>query len=189
VAFIEFAVALPLLILMFFGGIEITRYILIAQKMDRSTDIVAEAITANHLTGALSGQYIPHMLNAMPIVMYPYTTGTNYVEYINDISYPVNSSNPIVNWQCRGGGLAQPSQIGTTGGVPNLSGIPGSFSIRPGEEFVITETYYQYTPVTNMISFLIGLPPLYRVSVFAPRGESFAGASLPSPPCTEVPPS
>ncbi len=187
VAFIEFAIALPLLIILFFGGVEVTRYILIGQKMDRATDVIAEAITANHLTTALSGQYIPHLLNAMPIILYPYTTGTNYVEYINDISYPVNAGSPIVNWQCKGGGLAESSQIGAPGGVPNLSGIPGSFSIRPGEEFIISETYYQYAPITNVIGFLIGLPPLYRVAVFAPRGEPLAIANLPSPPCTEAP--
>jgi hypothetical protein len=188
VAFIEFAVAVPLLILLFFGGIEITRYILIAQKMDRATSTIGEVVTSNHLMGALSGQYIPHLLNAIPIIMYPYTNSTNYVEYISNISYPVSAS-PIMNWQCKGGVLSQLSKIGLPGGVPNLSGIPGGFSINPGEEFIITETYYQYAPITTVIGSLIGLPPLYRVAVFVPRAATVAGAILPGPQCTEAPPS
>lgn len=190
VAFIEFAVALPLLILLLFGVIEITRYIMIAQKLDRATETVGEVITANHFTNQLSGQYIPKLLNTIPIIMYPYTTGTNYVEYISDVYYPLSAGGPLVYWQCVGGSLGRASQIGTVGGTANLAGIPGGFSANPGEEFIITETYYQYTPITGMIPSLVGLPPLYRVGVGVPRGESLAsGVILPGPQCTQVPPS
>jgi hypothetical protein len=147
-------------------------------------------ITANHFTNALSGQYIPNLLNTMPTVLYPYTTGTNYVEYISDVYYPLGGGGPLVYWQCVGGGLGSLSQIGAVGSTANFSVIAGGFSANPGEEFVITETYYHYEPITGVIGSLMHLTPLYRVGVYVPRGESFARVLLPGRPyCTQVPPS
>lgn len=183
-ALIEFAFTLPLLILLLFGSIEVARYIIITQRVDRATYAFGEVVTENHLTNSLAGAYMSNLLGAMSVILYPYATSTNYVEFISDVSYSVTAGHPMVSWQCTGGGLAEPSKIGSTGGVANLSSIPGNFILGAGDEVVITETYFQFAPITNIVSFLVNLPPLYRVAVFVPRGESLADSFLPSPPCT-----
>lgn len=164
-AMLEFALILPMLLLMLIGGIEVTRLVLFHQKIDNATSQVANVVTQlNQQVVQCNG---PNGLNWMrdPLMkqfMQPYNFTADGSMIISAVEgkYP-NLSDPnrdrkpvrqVVAWQWKSGGAA--SNIASKGGLAKGSGWPASFRRSPnrggmfnGERVIAVEVFFNYKPL------------------------------------------
>jgi len=156
----EFAMAMPILVMMILGGTEISRYVLLHQKLDRVAatmgDLVAQAET-------ITTADLDNLFDAAGFVASPFAMGANGVVVISSIG--LVSAQPHVNWQRAGGGaLPASSDIGTTGAVATL---PDGLTVRAGETLIIAEVFYAYTPW--ILGGFTNPSTLYHRAFFRPR--------------------
>ena len=132
VALIEFVIVFPVLFLLLFGGIELTRYILIVQRLEKSayvlTDIVGQLnpATATGGTGQISDATLATIFARYDVLMGNYANAADEAIIFTSVVHrdtPAPSAN-LIRWQRSGGGTM------TTGvtSVVNGSGVPSSIS-------------------------------------------------------------
>jgi Flp pilus assembly protein TadG len=170
VAYMEFAIGVTFLMILFLGSVEVTRFVLINQKIQKTvvsvTDVVTQAGQGNPLTTTGLSQ----IMSAVGDMMNPYTFGAGGVVFVTDVTQPA-SGNPIVNWQYCGGGTLHSadatvvSKIGTT--VGGTATLPSGFTMNSGEEVVIGEIYYKYSPI--IVQSMLANTTLYNYAVYMPR--------------------
>lgn len=156
----EFAAAMPVLALLLLGGMEISRYVLLHQKLDRVAatmgDLVAQAET-------ITTADIDNLFNAAGYVASPFTMGSNGVVVISGVG--LVTAQTKVNWQRSGGGsLAASSDIGVAGANATL---PDGLVVREGETLIVAEVFYAYTPW--ILGGVTTPSTLYHRAFFRPR--------------------
>jgi Flp pilus assembly protein TadG len=180
VAYLEFAVCLPFLVALLMGAIEVTRFIIIAQKVEKTAATLSDVISQGKTVSAAD---LNNMIFASSQVMQPYSMGPGGYVIVSSVkqtgAYSVN--NPaMVDWQYTSSGVngswTQSSRIGTAGQAANL---PGGMTLNDKDNIIVTEIFYNYLPmiITNGV---IGSSTIYKVAVFKPRlGDLSTLSSLP----------
>lgn len=142
-AYLEFALILPLLLMLMLGGVELSRYLQAGQKVDKMThtivDLVAQAPTIS--TGELE-----QILQAAQHIMSPYPFTENGVVIVSCVGY--NEQGQLrVKWQYKGGGqLVRDSSVGEAGSSPQL---PAGFTLDNRDNVIIAESFYRLDPLLN----------------------------------------
>jgi Flp pilus assembly protein TadG len=161
VAAIEFALFAPILLLLFLGVVEVSRFIIIAQKTEKAaltmSDLVAQSkeVTTNDLD---------ILVQAAGEVMKPLEFGDTGFVIVSSVSR-VGSNAATVNWQYTGGGTwTHSSQVGFQGGAATL---PDGFDLDPNEGIIIAEVYFSFEPLFTDI--VLQASTIYRVGVYKPR--------------------
>jgi hypothetical protein len=161
IAYLEFAISLPLLIAMLLGGVEVTRYILIAQKVEKVSvtvsDIVAQADT-------ITTSELDNLILAAGQVMQPYSFDGNAYVIVSSV-YKNDGDSPVVNWQYSGGGSWIKSSL--VGGVGAIANLPTGFTMNDRENVIIAEVFYNYQPLFG--SNILTVSQLYKYAIFKPR--------------------
>jgi Flp pilus assembly protein TadG len=161
VAYIEFAITLPFLLALFMGSVDVTRYILIAQKVEKVSFTVSDIVSQYD---TMSTAQLDVLIQAAGEVMKPYTFGAGGYVIVSSVT-KTGTASPRVNWQYTGGGSwTRPSQIGSTG---NVAILPAGFTMNSGENVIFAEVFYNYSPIIN--SSVIGAGQVYKVTVHKPR--------------------
>lgn len=166
IAAVEFALCLTVLLVMFLGSVELTRYILIIQKLEKTVSMMTDVTTQTDPNSTpMTTTIMSEILTASTDMMRPYTFGALGRVVITDVS-KTGTANPVIRWQyCGGGTLNATSLIGTT--VGGDATLPAGFTMSAGEEVVIGEIFYQFTPITTQN--IVPATTLYRTAVFMPR--------------------
>jgi Flp pilus assembly protein TadG len=177
VAYLEFAIVLPFLLALLMGSIEVTRYILIAQKLEKVAVTISD-VTSQGST--ISTSDLDNIITAASQVMQPYTFGANGYVIVTSVRQTGTSSGsnpPRVNWQYTGGGTwTQTSMIGTPGSAATL---PNGMTLFDRDNIIITEVFYNYQPLLSTNGVITGTS-LYKVGVFKPRlGDLSTLSALP----------
>jgi len=156
---IEFGFAMPVLILLMLGGIEIGRYVLLHQKLDRTAMTVSDLVArVQNVTIA----EVDTIFTAANLVMEPFTFASEGAVVISSVKR--DSGSPKVIWQRTGAGtLSISSVVGTPGGNATIS---DNDLVDDDQAIIIGETYYQYTP---WFIDLIPTTTLRHTAVFRPR--------------------
>ncbi|MGI9434020.1 MAG: TadE/TadG family type IV pilus assembly protein [Geminicoccaceae bacterium] len=158
---VEFALILPVLLLLFLASAELGRFVLLHQKVDRvavtASDLVARAET-------ISEAEIDDVFIAAAQVAEPFDLGGRGRVVVSSVVNE-DGNGATVAWQRSGGGIfSAPSQIGTEGGIASL---PTDFVVREGENAIISEVFFDFEP---FLSELIVAPQtLYRRAHHRPR--------------------
>jgi hypothetical protein len=158
---VEFALVLPVLLLLMLGSAELARFVILHQKVDRvavtMSDLVSRAET-------VSENDLDDMFVAAGQVAQPFDIGNLGVVIVSSVTNP-DGDGPIVAWQRSGGGaLSATSQLGIEGGAASLS---ADFEVRVGETAIIAEVFYDFEP---FVSELVVAPQtLYRRAHHRPR--------------------
>jgi Flp pilus assembly protein TadG len=161
-AVVEFALALPVLMTMFYGTIELTRYILITQKVEKLAHTVAD-VTAQSATVTIAS--LNQLMEATADIMEPFGTGGNSRILISSIYRAAGTANATVNWRYSGGGtLAATSMLGAVGATPTM---PGGFTFNERENVIAAEAYYRFSPLLSNRFF--GTVTVYRAAFYKPR--------------------
>ena len=172
VAAIEFAVVMPLLLVLSFGALELTMKILAAQKVEKlaatTADVVAQAEVAT-VTG------MDQLLSATTDIMEPFDFGADGVVIVSSVYRDAGSANAVNNWRHSGGGtLVETSQLGAVGGTADL---PDGFVLNEKENVIVAEVYYNYQPLWDGLFF--DATTIYRQAFFKPRLGALTDAPTP----------
>ncbi|MDH3700594.1 MAG: pilus assembly protein [Alphaproteobacteria bacterium] len=156
---VEFAMAMPVLLILLIGGVELGRYVLLNQKLDRTvmtiSDIVASSTT-------VTTAEIDQIFDATGLILEPFPFGAEGTVVISSVRRQTGS--PKVIWQRSGAGsLSVTSLVGVQGGNATLS---DNDLVDNSQAIIIGEVFYQYTPwFTDLIPSSI----IRHQSAFRPR--------------------
>lgn len=156
---VEFAVAVPILLLLLLGGVELGRFVLLNQKLNRTamtvTDLVARVQTVD--TAELDSIFA-----AAKVSMSPFEFGEHGAIVISSVKE--NSGSPQVVWQRSGGGtLSVTSGVGAQGGNATIS---NNALVTETNGIIVGEAFYNYTP---WFLKLIPAAVLHQQAIFQPR--------------------
>jgi hypothetical protein len=162
VAALEFALMLPILMVMLLGAMDVTRYMLYQQKVDRIAFTVTDLVTQSQ---SVTTAKMNDIALAAAQIMQPFAFGASGVIIVSSIYKDPNQAYPVIRWQYTGGGtLARGSKIGNVNGTPTL---PNGLTLNDKDNVIITESYYRFTPLFNS-----GYTPetdIYKVAIYKPR--------------------
>jgi Flp pilus assembly protein TadG len=161
IAATEFALILPILVMFSAGTIEYSRLILLTQKLQSGSFILAD-LTARDRT--LSEEQLGNIFLALRQVIEPFAFEDEGLAIVTSIGVDPTTKTPVVNWQRAGTGtLEAESEIGEEGEAATL---PDDLTIAAGETIISAEVFYTFEPL-----FGIGMAPatLRRVAYYKPR--------------------
>jgi hypothetical protein len=157
---IELAFAMPVMMALVLTGVEFTRYLLINQKLERTSATIADLVSQSH--GMSEGE-MANLFSATDMIMEPFNLSADGAVVVSSIG--TNSSAPArINWQRSYGGGSGGSEFGSQGDVADL---PTGLVVREGETMVAAEAFYDYEPI--IFQDILEARTLYRWAVFRPR--------------------
>lgn len=160
-AVVEFALALPVLLMLLLASAELGRFVLLNQKIDRvaitMSDLVARAET-------ISEADLDDIFNAAAHVAEPFDLGGQGRVVISSVVNP-DGDGATIAWQRAGGGsFVAASEVGTEGEAADLA---DEFDVREGETAIISEVFFDFEP---FLSEAIVAPQIvYRRAHHRPR--------------------
>lgn len=176
VSAVEFALILPILVLFSFGTIEVSRMVLLTQKLQNAAFTLAD-LTAridrsdSDRTGVLRNVFL-----AIDQVVKPFDFAAAGTSIVTSVESAAADNTPTVAWQCGGAaGIAATSAIGTAG---NTATLPAGLGILKGETIIAAEVFFDFQPL-----FGIELLPsrvIRRVAYFKPRLGELSSLTCPS---------
>ncbi|MDH3662383.1 MAG: pilus assembly protein [Alphaproteobacteria bacterium] len=158
---VEFALALPVLLMILLASAELGRFVLLNQKVDRvavtMSDLVARVET-------ISETEIDDIFNAAGHVAEPFDlTGQGRVVISSVIN--ADGGGPTIAWQRAGGGsYITASEVGTEGGAADLA---DDFTVREGETAIISEVFFDFEPFLS--EMIVSPRVIYRRAHHRPR--------------------
>jgi hypothetical protein len=161
IATVEFAIALPVLVLMILGGVEIARYILLQQKLNGIAVTMADLVAQSE---TLSSDELDTLFTAVDYVARPFQLGTDGVVVVSSIG--ATNGNPVqIYWQQSGGGsLSTASEIAPSAGSITM---PSGFVIRDGESVIVAEVFFDFT--SFFAPHIVPSTRLYHRAFLRPR--------------------
>ncbi len=169
IAAVEFALALPLLITITFGSIEVARYVLIAQKLERVSFTLSDLVTQYE---KISTSDLNQIIPSAAEVMLPYDFAADGYAIVSSVS-KTGTNPPVINWQYKSSGTARTSAIGVSGGNAT---IPSGFTMADGDSVIITEVFFDYKPILSGIIYKNS--QMYNYSIYKPRLGNLKTLSL-----------
>jgi Flp pilus assembly protein TadG len=161
IAYVEFALALPLLLMLFMGSVEFTRCLIITQKVEKAAITMSDLVAQ---TESVTTTQLDNLMLSVRQLMEPFTFADQGYVIVSSIRKTAGN-NPTVTWQYAGGGAwTQSSQIGTSG---NAAALPAGFTMDDGENVIIAEVYYNFSPMLG--TQILNNMRMYRFAVFRPR--------------------
>lgn len=161
IAATEFALLLPALLALVLGVYEISRYILLHQKLERVAYTVAD-VTGQQTAVTAAG--LNDIMAAAIKIMDPYEFPDNGVIILTSV-YQDPDGGPVVRWQYKGGGtLDRESRIGAAGDEAEL---PAGFTLNDSDNVIFSEVFYSYIPDFDEEYF--ASRENYKYAVFKPR--------------------
>ena len=162
VAATEFAIALPFLMLLTLGSAEMSRYVVMHQKLEKVAYTVADVVSQSD---SITIAQLDQAVLAAATILEPYDYSPHGVVYISSV-YKSGTAAPTVRWQYHGGGvLTQASQIGTVGSQASL---PNGLTLNDKDNIIIAEVYFNYEPFISGGIFADDVD-VYKVTIFKPR--------------------
>lgn len=161
-AVVEFGLLLPMMMTMFYGCIEVTRYILIVQKTEKLAHTIAD-VTAQSKTVTIASEN--QLFEATEDIMDPFGTGANSRILVSSLYRAAGAPSAQINWRLTGGGtMTVTSALGNVGAIPTM---PGGFTFNERENVIAAEVYYRFTPLISNRFF--GTTTIYRSAFYKPR--------------------
>jgi Flp pilus assembly protein TadG len=167
---IEFALVFPLFLIAFLGGTEMFHYLMVQRKVTQTVSTIAHLTTQ---AKALTPSNINDIFDSVSNVMKPFQTSTSgriIITYVEG-----TSAGPKVINQCvSNDNTTLASKIGAKSSRANLSSINGTFTLAAGENAIIAEIFYEFTPYfanlgSEMGGGIFTQQLLYNNSIREPR--------------------
>jgi Flp pilus assembly protein TadG len=157
---VEMAMVLPVLLTLLGGAAETVNYVLIHQKVERTSATLSDLTSqSTRMTEA----QMQRLFLAVDRVMQPYELAADGNIVVTSISARGGNA-PTIDWQRSTGGGHNVSEIGSEGETAEL---PAGLTLRDGENVITCEAWFDYRPV--LFTGIIGESTLYRSAVFRPR--------------------
>ncbi len=162
---IEMAMAMPILAGLLLSGVEVTRFILLNQKIERASSTMADLVSQaeNLAEGDLGNLFM-----ASGFVVEPFDLASEGHIIVSSIGM-LGTASPVINWQ-RGFGAGSGASIFGLEGANAV--LPTNFVIRDGESVIVAEAFYDFTPVFS--GGVMNASTLSRYSILRPRFGALA---------------
>ena len=135
----EFAFAVPLLVLLLIGGFDYGRYILLHQKVQRTTSTIADLVAREETDATTVGP----VLDAAQHVMTSFDLDDRLIVIVTEIRGD-NNDKPIITWQASDGHWLVDAPSSAIGAVGDEAAVPAGYATLPeGEILIAAETYYR----------------------------------------------
>jgi hypothetical protein len=169
-AAVEFALLMPILILLVVGMVDVTRYVSAALKLERVTSGTADVGTQykslrDGMT-VVNGDEVGILFLAAQQIAKPLDLARYGAVVITCISDQGNG--PQVMWQRRSGRAGAVSQISSGSAVT----LPLGFSLRYGDSVLFVEAFYTLHPYLFSVGWLTSVDQqvdLRSLAVYRPR--------------------
>lgn len=175
VAMVEFAMLLPMMMLMTIGSFEVGRYALLTQKLDRISATMADLVARAE---ALSAAEMDNLFNSTDHLAQPFDfTGSGMV-VVTSVLGREGQDPLVIGQRSKGTVTGASSKIGSNGGSATLPGVftdVNGQTLADGEGIIISEVFYSYTPYFvgdggQLLSMdLFNGTTIYRQAFFRPR--------------------
>ena len=137
VAAIEFALIAPVMVLMYFGLVELCQAMIAERKANHVASAVGDLVAQ---VDTVTAANVDDIFTVGNTIMSPFPVGTLQMRVTSAIA---NSSGvPKVDWS-RGSGGFSPMAVGATATVP--------LTLASGDSIVIAEAKYSYTSVVRYV--------------------------------------
>lgn len=159
---IEFAFIMPLIIFVMLAGVDLVRFAMLQQKLDRAAVTLAD-VTSQYET--LSTTQVDQIFDSVANVIKPFTLGPNGQVIISSVS-KTGANAVVVDWQRFGPGSA-PSVASSLGTAGSNATLPSGFVVKDGENAIISEVVYDFKPL--LFSQIVAPRRVEHSSLFRPR--------------------
>ena len=156
---VELAFVVPVLTTLLMSGVEVTRYVLINQKLERTAATVGDLISR---MPELTEGDIASFFAASDQVMTPYDVRIDGRVILSSIAR--DGGGPEIIWQRTYGTVSADSRFGGTG---DAAVLPPDFQVRDSENVITAEVFYNFEPI--MMTGVLEAKQLYSNAVFRPR--------------------
>ena len=190
-ALIEFLIVFPFVMLLLFGAIEMARYVMITQKVERAGYVLGDTLS-QYSQEEFTLSTINTIYQQYFTMMNPYGGSAKQVVFLSAVTKDPADGQIKVRWQYVGGGTLRNDKTISVVTGRNVDGVSGvvagqraSFSgdvasqlstMLNNENMIIAEAFFQYQPIfsrllstTTKQSFSIGSRTLMRRTFFQPR--------------------
>jgi Flp pilus assembly protein TadG len=159
-AAVEFALILPVLLLLALGVTEIARFAMLGLKVQHAADTVADLASGS---ATLTPAGMTDMFNAVRHIVQPFDAASRGRVIVSGVSMTGNGR-PTVLWQCRSAGsFSATSEVGAGGGRATL---PARLVLRDGETVIVGEMFFGYQAT---LLRLVPAATIRRVAFYRPR--------------------
>jgi Flp pilus assembly protein TadG len=156
----EFAAAMPVLVILLLAGVEVARYALLNQKLDRLANAMGDLVAQGE---TMTMAELNNIFSAAPFITWPFDVQVNGTVIITSVG--MVGTTPTVNWQRKGvGPVTATSRIGGASGTATL---PTGFTLGATDTAIIAEVFYNFTPMFT--GSLVPGSQLYHESFYRPR--------------------
>ena len=156
----ELALIMPVLLLLFCGGADLSLFVRThfqaAQMASTVADVVARYET---VTSADVAAILGVSAEVMGVEKFD-AAGTVILSSVATDE----AGDATVAWQCSSGDLGSISRIGSVG---DAAGLPGGLALGADDNVIVAEVYYQYEPLFGWIAPEVTL--IYKTALFRPR--------------------
>ncbi len=193
-ALVEFALAAPLLLTLFFGVVELTRFIVIMQKVERAayslSNNIIQYLPAQRPVVNAAGEISRDNMdnNVFPLlsnVMEPNNADSDLRAIVTSVVNTAATAPPVItiNWQIAGGGsLTNADTVSIVNSIapasirPSVRGDDAEFNpeimsyladMQQGENVIVVEVFYNYQPIVSNILIRFGMPSLAQKTIIS----------------------
>lgn len=151
-ALVDFALILPILVMLFVGSVEMTNLLQLERKVVAAAQTTADLVTQQR---QVSHAQLDDFLRAAELILEPFPSGPVSIG-IAGVNYDPNTGSPNVAWtKSRNGGS-----------VPNATSLAVGLGGK-GEGVVVVRVAYSYTPV--FFDFLLSPATIEETAILRPR--------------------
>ncbi len=158
---VEAAIGMAILVALFTSGLEVARYVLLQQKLDRTAMTVGDLVSRGNL---LTEAEVSNIFAAAPHLVRPFDLSGQGRVVLTAVRRE-GGAVPAVVWQrFSDAGVAADSRLGSLGETASL---PDGLSPQPNENLFVAEVFYDFEPLFGLGVLSEGR--LYHRSVYRAR--------------------
>ncbi|OUR79843.1 hypothetical protein A9Q83_02515 [Alphaproteobacteria bacterium 46_93_T64] len=174
-AMLEFAMLLPMMMVLMLGSFEVGRYALLTQKIDRISATLGDLVARAE---ALSAAEVDNLFNSTDHLAKPFDFSGSGMVVVSSVVGRDGQEPLIIGQRSRGSVGSEVSKIGSDGGEATLPPVftdGAGQTLADGEGVIVTEVFYSYAPYFAgaggdfLATSFLGSSVMYRQSFFRPR--------------------
>ncbi len=141
IALMEFALILPLFLILSLGVIELARFLQFREKLESSASQMLDIVNQNT---NVTSESLDNLYGAFPVMMRPYNMEDPPRILVTQIERPPfdPECKPVVSWQY---------PVGDSNIAPTIPGVAdtGDITMAPGDHLIAIEVFAPYVPLVN----------------------------------------
>ena len=150
IAAVEFALILPIMLLLFLGSFETTNLVLAYMKLEASAETAADLVAQTRVNTVLQSTDFTNITNAAKQILTPLPTSGSVLK-IAYASVTYNTGSAVIDWHTE---INSATPI-TTANIPNnasLANLGNQASGSTDSVIIVTLTYSYSSPFTYVLS-------------------------------------